>query len=172
SIDVFVNNVRLGSIPFLGFGLAFLFVLLFQVDFLLVGFVSVGFAAIAIYGVLLSFLWYKFYKRKSAIKDEFNTPYYQRTVKIDETDLHLISEELSPKLTEQFTYECFDKDAAFDEILGVEKKKTKKKKALNRQRTKKIAGLKGEKGKEEKEKEKNIRFDSKSIRKYTSFLED
>ncbi|MHA1657683.1 MAG: helix-hairpin-helix domain-containing protein [Promethearchaeota archaeon] len=176
SMDILANNVRLGSIPFLGFGLAFLFVLLFQVDFLLVEFVSVGFAAIAIYGVLLSFLWYKFFRKKSAIKEEFNTPYYQRIVKIDETDLHLICEELSPELIEQFTYECFDKDAVFDEILEVEKKKAKKKrffdgltkkKALNKKAVN-IAGLEEEKEKEEED----LRFNSKSVRKYTSFLED
>ncbi len=86
---------------------------------------------------------------------------------------------MSPELTEQFTYECFDGDAAFDEVLGVEKKKSKKnrfldgltkKKALNKKAVN-IVGLEEE---EEKENEKgeDLSFNSKSVRKYTSFLED
>jgi hypothetical protein len=75
-----------------------------------------------IYSILIGYLYVKFLKKKSELKRVFDTPHYQRNLQFDDTNLILINEELPPKLMEQFTYECLDKNPEFNVIDKIETK--------------------------------------------------
>jgi len=116
SVNSFVKQIRLSSVPFLIFGFVFLFVLMFQAELLGLLFLGIGTVATIFYSLLLFFLYYRFYLKKSSIKKDFITPYYQKQVKLGEKGLSLISEELNPKMLEQFTFECSEGDSKIHSV--------------------------------------------------------
>lgn len=120
----FINNLRLYSLPFVVFGFIFLLLLILQLDLLVNSFIGLGFAAICLYPIVLLYSYLKFYKVKTVISNESDTPFYLGKVSLDETDLLMISKELLPKDMDQFIYELFGKTADFNIISKLEEEKT------------------------------------------------
>jgi len=163
-----MEELRLYSIPFIGFGVIFAFTLLSQVPELIQVFMSLGFALIIVYGMVAGYLYYKFYKKKVEIQQEFHTPYYQKSLELDETSLILINEEFSPELMAQFSYECLGKTVPFPLISQLENNRAED------LLTKKKITTEIEKGEffESKPKASDSKMKDKLISKYGSFLED
>lgn len=163
-----MEELRLYSIPFIGFGVIFAFALLSQVPELIEVFMNLGFGLIIIYGVVVGYLYYKFYKKKVVIQQEFHTPYYQKLLELDETSLILINEEFSPELMAQFSYECLGKNVPFPLISQLERNRAED------LLTKKKITSEIEKGEffESKLKGSDSKMKDKLISKYGSFLED
>jgi len=163
-----MEELRLYSIPFIGFGVIFAFALLSQVPELIEVFMNLGFGLIIIYGVVVGYLYYKFYKKKVIIQQEFHTPYYQKLLELDETSLILINEEFSPELMTQFSYECLGKNVPFPLISQLERNRAED------LLTKKKITSEIEKGEffESKLKGSDWKMKDKLISKYGSFLED
>ena len=124
SVNSLMANIKLCSIPFVIFGFIFFLILIFQANLVLKVFISLGYAAISIYGVILFYLYFKFYKKKTKIIEDFNTPYHLTKFKMDETDLIMINEELDTELMNQFIYECFGKDLDFNLIAQLEEERS------------------------------------------------
>jgi hypothetical protein len=113
TVEKFSNDLKIYSIPFAIFGFIFSLIFVFQAYPVLPIFVDLGYAVICIYSLLVFYLYLKFYKKKSELIIEFKTPYYQRKISIDESDLLMIKSELPKELIHQFLYECFGKKAEF-----------------------------------------------------------
>ncbi|MFX1257054.1 MAG: hypothetical protein ACFFAN_04295 [Promethearchaeota archaeon] len=176
SRDKFMVDLKLTSIPFLVFGFTFLLAVIFHASFLISLFVNLGYATIAIYSVVLFYMYIKFYKKKSEIAKEFSKPYYKRKVKMDETDLLMISDELSNDLMEQFIYECFGKDINLNFVEKIERGK------FRNQDEKITAFMEPEESvaheffedtfNDGTKKNAKKKLEEKLIKKYSSFLED
>jgi hypothetical protein len=130
SIELYYNscnkmrvNVRNYSIPFVIFGVLFLILIIFRIDFLLSLFVSLGIASIIMYGAIISLFYVNFLKTEKKLVELYNTPYYKRKKQITETDLILINDEFSSKLMDQFIYECLGKNQDFSVVAELEEKK-------------------------------------------------
>lgn len=171
-VSKFMADVRLYSVPFIAFGFIFLLAFVFQAHSILQVLIALGYAAIGIYSAILLFLYVKFSKRKSELTKEFNTPYYQKPVNVDETDLLMISEEFSNELMEQFIYECFGKDAKFDVVSRIEREKVKKiiPETKSRKNDQFSNFLEEDKVVQKIPAAKSLR--DRLIEKYSSFLED
>lgn len=117
----FVSDLRKYSAPFMFYGVAVLFLLLFQSYSVLPLFINLGYGILSFYFVLVFYLYLNFYKQKTAIHQEFSTPYYLKNIEFDETTLILINEELSSKLMEQFIYECIGKNVGYNIVNKIEK---------------------------------------------------
>ncbi len=168
-----MEELRLYSIPFIGFGIIFAFVLLSQVPELIQVFMNLGFGLIITYGITVGYLYYKFYKKKAKLQQEFHTPYYQKSLELDETSLILINEEFSPELMAQFSYECLGKNVPFPLISQLERNRAED------LLTKKKITTEIEKGEffestpeVTKTKVNDTKIKDKLISKYGSFLED
>ena len=85
---------------------------------------NLSIAVIVIYGITLGYLYLGFFKKKGELIKLFNTPYHQRPVGLDETDLEIIRGVLSLKLLDQLIYECFGKKADFEIIASLEEEKS------------------------------------------------
>ncbi len=92
-------------------------------DLLVNSFIGLAFAAICLYPIVLLYSYLKFYKVKTAISNESDTPSHHGKVMMDETDLLMISKEQSPQDMDQFIYECFGKSADFNIISKLEEQK-------------------------------------------------
>jgi predicted flap endonuclease-1-like 5' DNA nuclease len=119
----FINDLRTYSIPFLFLGLIFLLIVLLQGSFLINTFIGLGSAAICVYGVMIVYLYLRFTKTKTIISKEFSSPYRQGRVSIDDTELFMISKDLSTEQMDQFIYECFGKEANFAIMPKIEEEK-------------------------------------------------
>jgi predicted flap endonuclease-1-like 5' DNA nuclease len=106
SNNILMKNLRLYSIPFILYGFVILSFLLFQSFSVLSLLINLGYGALALYGVVFSFIFIKYYKQKLILRDELATPHYQKKRSFNEGNILLIKEELSPKLMNQFIYEC------------------------------------------------------------------
>jgi len=119
----FINNLRNYSIPFVSLGLLFFLIIILQGDFLINTFIGLGAAAICAYGVILACLYMKFAKTKTDISKEFSTPYHLGKIRIDDTELLMISKDFSSEQMDQFIYECFGKKADFPIMSKIEEDK-------------------------------------------------
>lgn len=117
----FISDLRKYSAPFMFYGVTVLFVLLSQAYSVLPLLINLGYGVISFYIILVSYLYLNLYKQKLALHREFSKPYYQKSILFDETSLILINEELSPKLMEQFIFECIGNDSEFNIINKLEK---------------------------------------------------
>ncbi len=162
SLTAFVTNLRLAMIPFLAFGFTFLVMVLFQVKELFQLLANLAIACSLVFTAIGAFLYYNFYRKKSFIKKEFNTPYFKRPVNLTESSLLLIKEELSPETMKQFIYECYGKKLK-GALISVSEEVSKKKesKTLNNE----IEASTGDIQQARDE-------PSALIKKYSSFLED
>ncbi len=172
STDTFIRELRISSSPFAVIGIVFLLVLLFQGFFMLKIIINLAFGAVGVYVLALAYPYLKFYLKKSEIHKEFMTSNNRRTKNLDESSLTFISEELSPKLMSQFSYECVDKNENFQVIDKIEQDNTNnflanKEIMRNVKRTDFF-----EKDKEEKSKNNGrSKLQSKMSQKYGNFLE-
>ncbi|MFX0072882.1 MAG: hypothetical protein ACFFAO_17535 [Candidatus Hermodarchaeota archaeon] len=121
----FNENIRKYSIPFVLFGGLFLILILFQINFLINTFTSLGLAGICVYTLIILYMYLKEIRLKRDIIENFSKPYYLRDLQMNEADLIIISDKFTPLLMEQFIYECFEKDADLSIISNIEEEKTK-----------------------------------------------
>jgi len=124
AMDTFNNELKRYSIPFIAFGLLFLLLIIFQANYLINTFIGLSLAAIFIYITIIFYSYLKLHNKKSEISKQFNLPYYLKTVKLDETDLMILNEELTPEELDQFIYECYGKKADFKIITKLEERKS------------------------------------------------
>ena len=72
---------------------------------------------------MIGYLYLRFTKTKTNISKEFSSPYHQGNVTIDDTELFMISKDLSTEQMDQFIYECFGKEADFAIMPKIEEEK-------------------------------------------------
>jgi hypothetical protein len=122
----FLKDVRKYSFPFMAFGIVLLFILLSQAYFLLSIFINLGYGVVAMYIIMGSYLYLKLHKERSALSEEFATPYYRKNLAFDDGTLMLIKEELSSKMMDQFVYECIGKNSKYTFLDKLETENTQK----------------------------------------------
>jgi predicted flap endonuclease-1-like 5' DNA nuclease len=118
--NVFVRNVRKYSVPFIAYGFAIIIVLLTLTYSALPILINLGYGVVSLYIIVVAYLYLKLYKEKSALSQEFATPYYQKILNFDEGTFLLIKEELSSKLMDQFIYECVGKNPKYNFLEKLE----------------------------------------------------
>ncbi|MFX1594831.1 MAG: helix-hairpin-helix domain-containing protein [Promethearchaeota archaeon] len=169
----FTKDVRNFSAPFMLFGFVFLSLLIFQAYSFLSIFISLGYGVIALYGIGFGYLYLKYHQQKAAIQNEQSTPYYQRKYEFKKTDLDFITEEFSPKLMEQFIYECVNKDISSPIITKVERENAEAYFSSKiAQKTIEENILFESEFKAPIEKKKGTQLNEQLAEKYSSFLED
>jgi hypothetical protein len=119
--EKFRKNVRLVSIPLVGYAIALAVIYFGEIFFLLRLFNSIGFAIIGIYLSVVAYLYLKFYRAKKELAVKFETPYYMQNLEFSELDLLEFRDEFSTELLAQFGYECFGKDKSYKVLEQIEK---------------------------------------------------
>jgi len=168
----FMKDVRKFSSPFILYGLTLLLVFLFQGFPLLIILINIGYGVVGLYIVVIGYVYLRFFTEKRQIKQEFAIPYYQKEVKLDDTGLTLIREELTPKLMEQFVYEIMGNNNNSSVIAEI--KQTNAQDFLESKKIKNLVDKTDffeEKG-EKPGRSENSKVKSTLIEKYSSFLED
>ncbi|NVM43828.1 MAG: helix-hairpin-helix domain-containing protein [Candidatus Lokiarchaeota archaeon] len=166
--EKFRKNVRIASIPLVGYGIALSVIYFAEFFFLLRLFNSIGFAFVGIYLSILAYLYLKFYRAKKELSIKFETPYYMQNLEFSETDLLEFKDQLTTEDMAQFGYECFGKDKNFKVLEQIEKDNI-----LNFVNAKKIEHDSSILPKSEEEKEEVVIVQkSEFSNKYLSFLED
>ena len=164
SYDQFLKRSTILSIPFIGFGVVLLFLILFQSFETMKFLINIGYALLGVFFISIPFFYMKVLKPRLEIQAEFLNPYCQKESQLDETSLVLINEKFSPEMMSQFGYECLGKHHQSKVIMQIEQDQIKESIDQNRLLTKVKNG-----GFFEKEiPEKNKDF----INRYGSFLED
>ncbi|MFX1446464.1 MAG: helix-hairpin-helix domain-containing protein, partial [Promethearchaeota archaeon] len=125
STDKFLRNLQVYSIPFILYGFILLSFLLLQFHSILSLLINFGYGILAIYTIMCTYFYFRYYKQSSILEDDFVTPYYQKKRNFNETNLILINEELSPKLMRQFIYECVGTNQDSKTILKLEEMNAK-----------------------------------------------
>ena len=164
----FRSNLRVASLPFLGYSVVLLVIYFSQLYFLLRLLNSIGVAAIGIYSLAIAYFYFKFYKTKKELATEFETPYYLQNPQFNETDLLCVKEELTSEQMTQFGYECFGKDNDSKVLEELEKDKVKESVAtkLREQDAPQLFELDSE------PEDSSVGEKPKREIKYSSFLED
>jgi len=164
SYDQFLKRSTILSIPFIGFGVVLLFLILFQSFETIKFLINIGYALLGVFFISIPFFYMKVLKPRLEIQAEFLNPYSQKESQLDETSLVLINEKFSPEMMSQFGYECLGKHHQSKVIMQIEQDQIKESIDQNRLLTKvKNGGFF-----EEEIPEKNKDF----INRYGSFLED
>ena len=170
SVYSFTSKASLFSIPFFIFGLAFLMAIVFNSFEAINLFMSLGYAAMILYGITLFYLYLKFYREKSEIQQDFNTPQYKKSVKLSEADLMFINDIIPEGLMDQFIYECYGKDHNI-ELESVDTQQ-KKKISFRNQMTKFRKEIPSKTKTKNNETKETLRSNPAGFSKYSSFLED
>lgn len=161
-------NVRIASIPLIGYATVLAIIYFAEFFSLLRLFNSIGFAIVGIYSILLVYLYLKFYRTKKELAVEFETPYYMQNIEVSEIDLLEFKDQFSTEYMVQFGYECFGKDKSF-KIL----EKNEKENLLNSTKVKKDELSTQIQFEPEESKEEAISIEnSKYMNKYLSFLDE
>ena len=119
--EKFRKNVRIASIPLVGYAIALAVIYFGELFFLLRLFNSIGFSIIGIYLSIVAYLYLKFYRAKKELAIEFETPYYMQNLEFSELDLLEFKDEFSTELLAQFGYECFGKEKSYKVLEQIEK---------------------------------------------------
>ena len=119
--EKFRTNVRVASIPLVGYAVALSVIYFAGYFFLLRLFNSIGFAIVGIYLSILAYLYLKFYRAKKELSFEFETPYYMQNLEFSEIDLLEFKDQFTTEYMAQFGYECFGKDRNFKVLEQIEK---------------------------------------------------
>lgn len=175
STNLFMEELKKYSSPFIIYGFVLFSILLFQNYSLLNLFVNLGYGVLTLYSLIVGYLYVSFYKSKSEILQEFDTSYFLRKIKLDETSLILINEELSPRLMEQFAYECLEKDNEYEIISKVEQANAREyleKRTLEKRVMKEELFEKEKEVKKDKKNQTDSKLTDKFMKKYGSFLEE
>jgi len=156
-------NRKLRLTSFLTLGYTFLLFIMFITNwfYLLRIFLNIGYAVIGIYTLTMVYIYYHFYLAKKNLAVQFNTPYYQKEVHLDEADLLVLKEEYSHEILVQFGYECLGKSASYIILENFECYSTDNSRG---EFQKEIADL--------SQQEKHNSNDCDLLNKYSSFLED
>ena len=182
SFNQFLQVGKKISLPFIGLGFILLMLVVFQVVSMLEFVVNIGYALFGVYLTSLAYLYVKFFKTKMEIRTDFETPLHQKQLKLDDTELILIEDDLAPEMTKQFIYECLGKNHDSPFINKLEeshiKERLSEKSKTSSIDTKLIFEEPIEQkrfGTREKVKEKKqvkLPEEDEIIQKYSSFLED
>ncbi len=119
--EKFRTNVRIASIPLVGYAIALAVIYFAEFFFLLRLFNSIGFAIVGIYLSILAYLYFKFYRTKKELAIEFETPYYMQNLEFSETDLLEFKDLFTTEHMAQFGYECFGKEKIYKVLEQIEK---------------------------------------------------
>ncbi|MFW9987736.1 MAG: helix-hairpin-helix domain-containing protein [Candidatus Odinarchaeota archaeon] len=131
-------------------------------------------------GIVYGYIFRNYYKQKSIINREFNTPYLKRELNLDNSTLKIINQGLPSSLMEQFSYECLGKNPKFKVIHKVEQQNSQEFLHARELKKKMEDTTFFEEDKEQQEKYNEhlpdipeISDDIQKLRKkYSSFLED
>jgi len=164
SYDQFLKRSTILSIPFIGFGVVLLFLILFQAFETMKFLINIGYALLGVFFISIPFFYMKVLKPRLEIQAEFLNSYSQKESQLDETSLVLINEKFSPEMMSQFGYECLGKHHQSKVILQIEQDQIKESIDQNRLLTK--VNNSGFFEKEIPEKNKDF------INRYGSFLEE
>jgi hypothetical protein len=166
--EKFRTNVRIASIPLVGYAIALAVIYFAELFFLLRLFNSIGFAVIGIYISTLAYLYFKFYRTKKELAIEFETPYYMQNLEFSEIDLLEFKDQFTTENMAQFGYECFGKGKSYKVLEQIEEDNFKNSVLIKQK------DLEPQVIHESKEEiEESISIDnSKYNDKYLSFLED
>lgn len=166
--EKFRANVRIASIPLVGYAIALSFIYFAGYFFLLRLFNSIGFAIVGIYLSILTYLYLKFYRAKRELSLEFETPYYMQNLEFREIDLLEFKDQYTPEYMAQFGYECFGKERRFKVLEQIEKESFKNSVDVKKIELDPTVMSKSEEGMEK------VVLDDKSeySNKYLSFLDD
>jgi len=167
AINSFRSKLKLFSYPFLAYVGFFILILWSQNPLLIKTFNGIGMGAIGTYTIILIYLYYHTYRKKVEMTKKFNTPYYQHTISLKETDLILIHEEFSDEMMSQFGYECFGKNHSYQVIQKAEEKCLDNALSHITPRKKDFQEVY-----EKEVKTKPVTESSDILKKYSSFLED
>jgi hypothetical protein len=166
--EKFRTNVRLASIPLVGYAIALIVIYFAELFFLLRLFNSIGFAIVGIYLSILAYLYFKFYREKKELAIEFETPYYMQNLEFSEIDLLEFNDQFTTENLTQFGYECFRKGSSYKVLEKIEEDNFKNSLLIKQE---KIEHQVIQESKEEIE-ESVLVDNSKYNNKYLSFLED
>ncbi len=164
----FRTNVRIASLPLVGYAIALGVIYFAEFFFLLRLFNSIGFAIIGIYLTILAYLYFKFYRTKKELAIEFETPYYMQNLEFSEIDLLEFKVQFTTENMAQFGYECFEKGKSYKVLEQIEVDRLKNSVLIKQ---KEIDPQVIHESKEDIE--ESISIDNSKINnKYLSFLED
>jgi len=166
--EKFRTNVRIASIPLVGYAIALAVIYFAELFFLLRLFNSIGFAVIGIYLSTLAYLYFKFYRTKKELAIEFETPYYMQNLEFSEIDLLEFKDQFTTENMAQFGYECFGKGKSYKVLEQIEEDNFKNSVLINQ---KELEPQVIDKSMEDIEESASI-DNSKYNNKYLSFLED
>jgi len=117
-------------------------------------------------------MFLKFSKQKTEMINDFNTPYYQREVELDEADIYIINEELPNELLDQLIYECYGKKVNLDFLQIIEERRRYSPPSSKK-------NIEAEEFQEEQNRDNtdvpifsSSGLNNRIIEKYSSFLED
>jgi len=164
----FRTNVRIASLPLVGYAIALGVIYFAEFFFLLRLFNSIGFAIIGIYLTILAYLYFKFYRTKKELAIEFETPYYMQNLEFSEIDLLEFKVQFTTENMAQFGYECFEKGKSYKVLEQIEVDRLKNSVLIKQ---KEIDPQVIHESKEDIEESISIE-NSKINNKYLSFLED
>jgi hypothetical protein len=111
------------SVPFTGFGIILLFMMLFADSLVLETFIRLGTAALGIYIIVLGFFYLTYFKSQKEICERCTRAYFKNIPHIDENDLIILRDELSTDTLDQMIYECVGKQADFSVMAKIEQEK-------------------------------------------------
>jgi len=105
----FLKRSTIVSIPFLGFGMVLIFLILFQSFDIMKLFLNIGYALLGVFFIAIPFFYMKLLKTRLEIQAEFSNPIQKTKSLLDEISLVLINEQFNPEMMSQFAYECLGK---------------------------------------------------------------
>ena len=164
----FRTNVRIASLPLVGYAIALTVIYFAEYFFLLRLFNSIGFAIVGTYLTILAYLYFKFYRTKKELAIEFETPYYMQNLEFSEIDLLEFKVQFTTENMAQFGYECFEKGKSYKILEQIEEDHFKNS-VLTKQNEAEPKII----CESDEEMEESVSIDnSKYKNKYLSFLED
>ena len=117
------SQLKLVSVPFIGFGIILLFMKLFADSLVLETFYRLGTAALGIYIIVLGFFYLSYFKSQKELCERCTQAYFKNIPYIDENDLIILRDELSTDTLDQLIYECVGKQADFSVMAKIEQEK-------------------------------------------------
>ncbi len=105
----FNYKLRLTSFLVLGYTSLLFIMFITHWFYLLRVFLNIGYAVVGIYLFAMIYIYYRFYLVKKALATQFETPYYQQEVRLEEADWLVLKEEYPENIMIQFDYECLGK---------------------------------------------------------------
>ncbi|MFW9943244.1 MAG: helix-hairpin-helix domain-containing protein [Candidatus Thorarchaeota archaeon] len=121
----FLKRSTILSIPFIGFGMVLIFLILFQSFDIMKVFLNIGYSLLGIFFIAIPFFYMKVLKPRSEIQVEFSKFIHNGKSLLDETSLVLINEQFNPEMMSQFAYECLGKQHQSKLITKIEQNQIK-----------------------------------------------